>query len=74
MHNTSGNFAAVLISSTLVGNYLMERRLPGLLPLLTRMFSWFQVSWDNKEVDLIPDGSSIAVNNKNKYLNADWFI
>ncbi|XP_073196778.1 probable E3 ubiquitin-protein ligase HERC6 isoform X4 [Lepidochelys kempii] len=24
------------------------------------------VSWDNKEVDLIPDGSSIAVNNKNK--------
>ncbi|KAM7167524.1 putative E3 ubiquitin-protein ligase HERC6 isoform 2-T2 [Macrochelys suwanniensis] len=24
------------------------------------------VSWDNKEVDLIPDGSSVAVNNKNK--------
>uniref|UniRef100_A0A452HXQ4 HECT-type E3 ubiquitin transferase n=1 Tax=Gopherus agassizii TaxID=38772 RepID=A0A452HXQ4_9SAUR len=49
-----------------IGNCLMERTLPGLLPLVTRMFSWFQVSWDNKEVDLIPDGSSIAVNNKNK--------
>uniref|UniRef100_A0A8C4WH69 HECT and RLD domain containing E3 ubiquitin protein ligase family member 6 n=1 Tax=Gopherus evgoodei TaxID=1825980 RepID=A0A8C4WH69_9SAUR len=45
---------------------VVGKTLPGLLPLVTRMFSWFQVSWDNKEVDLIPDGSSIAVNNKNK--------
>uniref|UniRef100_A0A8C8VK87 HECT and RLD domain containing E3 ubiquitin protein ligase family member 6 n=1 Tax=Pelusios castaneus TaxID=367368 RepID=A0A8C8VK87_9SAUR len=36
------------------------------LMLLIRIFSWFQVSWDNNEVDLIPDGSSIAVNNANK--------
>uniref|UniRef100_A0A8C3S695 HECT and RLD domain containing E3 ubiquitin protein ligase family member 6 n=1 Tax=Chelydra serpentina TaxID=8475 RepID=A0A8C3S695_CHESE len=37
-----------------------------LSPVVGKMFSWFQVSWDNKEVDLIPDGSSVAVNNKNK--------